>query len=111
MLKHNTESLTRYRDNCVILLAWIEENQAKLEGLTWSPCHIFMTVDITPQPDGPPARTIARRWPGRVWVRTKNVTACGILDWCSKPDGEIPIKIVGAETIKWIPQPDSEVTP
>jgi hypothetical protein len=112
MTKENIESIARYRDNCNQLLAWIESNFTRLEGLNWCGCHIYLSVDITltSKPGDPTAREIARRWPGRVWIRTKSFTACGVIDWVSKAEGELPIKIVAAEVIKWTPEPNTEVT-
>lgn len=112
-----SERLQRYASHIVMLQSFIQGNIDKLCDLNWHACHIYGRMEITIgnvsgnhfEQD---ARKIARRWPGRVWIRTKNAGVCGVIDWVSKPDEPgVEIVIQSAEVIKWSPEPNTEVKP
>lgn len=108
------KNLEQYRSTCVALLLWISANEEKLNGLEWDACHIYGRINITVggynkidcEQD---PHTIIKRWPGRVWTRVKNGSTCGLCDWSSTPENDLPIIITGAEKMRWIPAPDTVV--
>lgn len=107
--EYNHEKLNRllgYAANCSKIAEFVAANGARLDGTAWDHCHIYCAIEIlaglTYGGFEQDARAIARRWPGRIWNRVKNPSTCGVIDYLSSPEGEIPIRIKNAETVKWV---------
>lgn len=101
--RRQMEILDRYAVHIGKLRAFVDSNRDKLDGLSWDACHVYceITIDATDKynvAENIGARAIARRFPGRVFIKEPTPGQCGSLNWVSRGEGLIPITIRHAET-------------